>query len=99
VVEVITIGDGLSDFLGASCSDRVFHAPAVSVSMAVILRGAKKLRVYTAFEGSMKAANIGTVLVEFLADCEVLSELCLLRFFTSRKSSSWAVDSDEVFVQ
>jgi hypothetical protein len=45
----------------------------------------------------LKAADTGTLLVEFLADCEVSSELCLLHFFTSRESSSWAVDSDEVW--
>jgi hypothetical protein len=64
--------------------------------MPVVLRGAKKLRVDTAFWGSMKATDIGTVLVEFLADCEVSSELRLFRYFTSQKSSSWAVDSGEV---
>jgi hypothetical protein len=57
----------------------------VSVSMPVVLRGAKKLRVDAAFGGNMKAADIGTVLVEFLADCEVSSELRHLRFFTSLK--------------
>jgi hypothetical protein len=43
--------------------------------MPVILRGAKKFRVDAAFGGSMKAADIGTVLVEFLADSEVKSLL------------------------
>jgi hypothetical protein len=74
----------------------VFSAPEVSVSMPVVLRGAKPLRVGTAFGGILKAADIGTVLVEFLAYCEVSSELRLLRFFASRKSSSWVVHSDEV---
>jgi hypothetical protein len=74
----------------------VFSAPAVSVSTPGVLRGAKNLRVDTAFGGSLKAMDIGTVLVEFLADCEVSSELRLLHYFTSRKSSSWAVDSCEV---
>jgi hypothetical protein len=66
------------------------------VSMLLVLRGAKKSRVITALGAILKAADIGTVLVEFLADREVSSELRLLRFFTSRKSSSWAVDSDQV---
>jgi hypothetical protein len=35
VVEVITIGGDLPDFLGASCPGRVFSAPVVSVSMSL----------------------------------------------------------------
>jgi hypothetical protein len=66
VVEVITIGGGLPDFLGVSCSGSVFSAPVVSVSMSVVLRGAKKLRVDTAFGGSLTAADVGTDLVDFL---------------------------------
>jgi hypothetical protein len=49
VVEVITIGGGLPRFLGASSCGSVFSASAVSVSMPVVLRGVKKLRVNTAF--------------------------------------------------
>jgi hypothetical protein len=48
-VEVVTVGGGLPDFLGASSSDRPFSAPLVSVSMSVVLRGAKKLQVNAAF--------------------------------------------------
>jgi hypothetical protein len=91
VVEVITIGGGLTYFLGVSYSGRVLSAPAVSVSMTVVLRGAKKLRFDTAFGGSLTAADVGTHSVEFLADCDVSLELCLLHFFTSREPSSWEV--------
>jgi hypothetical protein len=42
---VITIGGSLPGFLGATCSGRVFSALAMSVSMSVVLRCAKKLRV------------------------------------------------------
>jgi hypothetical protein len=49
----------------------VFSAPVVSVSMSIVLRGAKKLRVNTAFGGSLTAADVGTDLVDFLAVCVV----------------------------
>jgi hypothetical protein len=71
-------------------------APAVSVSMSVALRGAKKLRADTDFGGILTVTNVETLLVDFLADCEVSLELCLLRFFISRKSSFWAFDYDEI---
>jgi hypothetical protein len=96
VVEVITIGDGLPDFLGASCFGSAFSASVVSVSMAVVHKGAKKLRVNTAFGGSLTTTDVRTGLVDFLAVCEVSLEMCLLHLFTSWKSSSWAVDSTEV---
>jgi hypothetical protein len=96
VVEVITIGGALPDFLGASFSDNAFSAPIVSVSMLVVLRGAKKLRVNTTFGGSLTAVDLGTGLVDFLDVCEVSLEICLLRLFISWKSSPWAVDSTEV---
>jgi hypothetical protein len=54
--------------------------------MSVLLKGPKNLRINTAFGGSLTAADVGTGLVEFLADCEVSLELCLFRFFNSRKS-------------
>jgi hypothetical protein len=38
------------------------------------------LRVDTAFGGSLTFADAGKVLVDFLADCEVSLELCILRF-------------------
>jgi hypothetical protein len=41
VVEVITIGDGLAVFLGASCSGSVFSAPLVPVYMSLVLRFAE----------------------------------------------------------
>jgi hypothetical protein len=72
VVEVIAIGGGLSGFQGVSPSATVFSAPVVSVSMSVVLRGVKKLRVNTAFGGSLTAADVGTSLFDFLAVCEVL---------------------------
>jgi hypothetical protein len=87
VVEVVIIGGGLIGFLEASCSYSVFSAPVVSVSMTVVLRGAKKFRVNTTFGGSLPAADVITDLVEFLAVCELLLELCLLHLYTSRKSS------------
>jgi hypothetical protein len=81
VVEVtsIIIGDGLPGFLGAACLGSVFSASIVSMSMSVVLRGAKTLRVNTAFGGSLTAADVGTGLVDFFAVCEVLLlEMCFL---------------------
>jgi hypothetical protein len=78
---------------------KCFSAPAVSVSMPVVLRAAEMLRIDTAFGGSLQAADIGTVLVECLVDYEVSLELRILRSFTSRKLTSWAFDSGEDFVQ
>jgi hypothetical protein len=72
VVEVITIGGALPDFLRASYSGSAFFA--VSMSMSAVLRGAKKLRVGTVFIGSLKAADFGTGIVDFLAVCGVSSE-------------------------
>jgi hypothetical protein len=94
VKEFITIGGGLPDFLGASCSGSAFFAPVVSVSMSV-LRDAKQLRVGTAFGVILITADVGTGLTDFLAVCEVSLEICLLRLFTSWKSLSCAVDSTE----
>jgi hypothetical protein len=59
VVEVITIVGGVPGFMGASSSGSVFFGPVVSVSMSVVLRGAKKLLVNTAFGGSLKAVVLG----------------------------------------
>jgi hypothetical protein len=73
-VEVIIIGGGLPDFLGASCFGSAFSAPVVSVSMSLILRGAKKLRVIAASVGSLKAADFGTDVVDSWAVYEVSSE-------------------------
>jgi hypothetical protein len=86
VVEVIIFGGGLPDFQGASCSGSAFSAPVVSVSMSLVLRGSKKLRVDTALGGSLTAVDIVTDLVDFLAVCEVSLEICLLRLFTFWKS-------------
>jgi hypothetical protein len=41
-----------------------------------------RLRVNTAFGGSLTAADVGTGLVDFLAVCEVLLEIFLLCLFT-----------------
>jgi hypothetical protein len=71
VVDVITISGSLPGFLGASCSGSVFSALAVSVSMSVVLLGAKNLQVNTAIGGSLTAADAGTGLVDFLAVNEV----------------------------
>jgi hypothetical protein len=97
-VEVITIGGSLPGFLGASCSGSAFYAPVVSVSMSVVLRGAKNLRVDIALGGSLTAPDVGTSLVDFFADCEVSLEICIFRLFTSWKSSSWAIDSTELLL-
>jgi hypothetical protein len=77
VVEVITIGGGLPDFLGASFSGTVFSVSVDSVSMSLVLRGAKKLRVDIALVGSLQAANFGTDTVDFLNVCEVSLEMTL----------------------
>jgi hypothetical protein len=71
VEEVITIRGGLPDFLGASCSGGVLSVPVVFVSISVLLRGAKKMQVTTAFGGSLTVANVETGLVDFLAVYEV----------------------------
>jgi hypothetical protein len=94
----ITIGGGLPDFLGVPYSGSVFSASSVSLSMSVVLRGAKKLQVNIAFGGSLTAVDVGTALIEFLAACEVLLDICLLRLYISWKSSSssWAADYTEV---
>jgi hypothetical protein len=81
VAEVIIIGGGLPDFLRTSYSDSACSAPVVSVSMLVVLRGAKKLRAVTAFGGSLRAAGVETGLVDFVAVCEVLLEICLLSLY------------------
>jgi hypothetical protein len=98
VVDVITIGGHLPDFLGASCSRSAFCAPVDSVSMSAVLRGAKTLRVNTTFGGGLTAADVGTGLVDFLAVYEVSLETCLLRLFISWKSSPGVVDSNEVLL-
>jgi hypothetical protein len=98
VLEVVTIGGGLPVFLGASFSGRVLSVSVGSVSMSLVLRGAKNLRVITVLVGSLSAADFGTDVINFLAVCEVSLEICLLRLFTSWKSSSWAADSNEVLV-
>jgi hypothetical protein len=74
----------------------VFSAPVVSVSMPVVLRGAKKFRVDTAFGGILKVADNGTVLVQFFDVCDVFLETCLLRLYTYSRSSSWTAHSTEV---
>jgi hypothetical protein len=48
--------------------------------MLVVLRGAKKLLVDTVFGGSLKAVDVGTVLVEILADCEGIIRVMPLAF-------------------
>jgi hypothetical protein len=53
VLEVITVGGSQPDFLGPFCSGNVFCAPLVSMSMSVVLRGAKKLRIKAALGGSL----------------------------------------------
>jgi hypothetical protein len=73
VVEIITIGGGLSDFLWAS-SGSAFSAPVVSVPKSLVLRGVKKLPVITAFLSSLTAADIWTDIFDFLAVYEVSSE-------------------------
>jgi hypothetical protein len=69
VVEVITIGGGLPDFLGASFSGRVFSVSVDSVSMSLVLRSAKKLRVGTVLVDNLPAADFGAHIVDSLAVC------------------------------
>jgi hypothetical protein len=96
-LDVITIGGGLLGVLGVSCSGTVFSVPVVSVFMSVVVRDEKRLRVITAFGGSWRPVDAGTGLVDFLAVCEVLLDICFWRLFTAWKSSSWAVNPTEVF--
>jgi hypothetical protein len=81
VVEIITIGGGLPDFLGASFSGRVLSVSVDSMSMSLVLRGAKKLRVITVLVCSLLVADFGADVMDFLAVCEVSLELCLLHLF------------------
>jgi hypothetical protein len=80
VVDVNTIGGGLPDFLGVSCSGRVFSVPVVSMSMTLVLRDAKKLQDDTAFGVCLTVVEIGTDLVDFMVVSEVSLEIRLLRF-------------------
>jgi hypothetical protein len=96
VVEVITIGDGLPDFLGTSCSGRVFSVPAVSMVMSLVLTGAKKLRVGPAFGVCLTDVDIGTDLLDYMFVSEISLEIHVMRLFTFWKSSLWTVDSNEV---
>jgi hypothetical protein len=59
----------------------VFSAPVVPVSILLVLRGAKTLRVITDLVDDLLAADFVTDIVDFLADCEVSLEICLLRLF------------------
>lgn len=56
----------------------VFSAPMVSVTMSVVLRGVKKLRVNIACGGSLIAVDAGTGVVDFLAVCKVPLGICFL---------------------
>jgi hypothetical protein len=49
------------------------------VSMSMVMRCAKKLRFNTAFGDILTAAYIEAAFVDFLAVCEVLLGICLLR--------------------
>jgi hypothetical protein len=95
VLEVIIIGGSLPDFLRTSCTSSAFSAPVVSMPVSLVLRGVKKLRVSTAFGGSLTAVD-GTSLVNLLAVYEVSLDMCLLWLLTSWKLSSWALVSTEV---
>jgi hypothetical protein len=86
VVEVITIGGGLPDLLGASCSS----------SLHVHVSTPGRCKESAAFGGSLAAVDVRTGLVNFLALCEVLLEVCLLCVFPLWKSSSWDIDFIEV---
>jgi hypothetical protein len=61
----------------------VFSVLVDSVSMSLVLRGAKSLRVMTVLLGSLLAADFGADVIDFSAVCGA----CLLRHFTSWKSS------------
>jgi hypothetical protein len=67
VAEIMTIGGGLPDFLGASCSS----------SLHVHVSSSERCEE-VAFGGSLTVAVVATVLVDFLAVCEVSIEMCLL---------------------
>jgi hypothetical protein len=56
-------------------------APVVSISMSVVLRDAMKLLVNTDFGGILTVAEVGKVLVDFLAVCEVLLVMPLASFY------------------
>jgi hypothetical protein len=77
--KVITISGGLPDFLGVYYSDSVYSALVVSVSISIVQRCAKKLRVNTALGGILRFAGIGTGLVDFLAEPEVLLLWSIIR--------------------
>jgi hypothetical protein len=68
VVEVITIGGGLPDFLGASFSGRVLSVSVDSVSMSLVLRGAKKLLVITVLLGNSNRL-VPAPLTSYLLSC------------------------------
>jgi hypothetical protein len=79
VVEIITIGGGLSDFLGAFCSGRLFSVPGVSMSMSLFLMVAKKLRVGTVFGICLTAVDIKIDLVDTVVVSKVSLKKCILR--------------------
>jgi hypothetical protein len=83
MIKVVSIDGGLPYYLGGSCSGTMPSAPVVSVSMSVVPRGEKKLRVNTALCESLTAAHVGSGLAEILAVCEVSLEICLSSFFGS----------------
>jgi hypothetical protein len=97
VVEVITIGGGLPEFLGVSFSSRVFYAPLVSVYMSVVLRCSENLRVITVLVGSRPASDFVANIIDILAVCEESLEISLLRLVSSWKSS-WTAYSNQDFV-
>jgi hypothetical protein len=75
VVVVIFIVVGLPAFMGASYTCNVLSALVVSVSMSLVRRGAKKLRVQHWFWWQLNRCRCWlTGLVDFLVVCEVLLE-------------------------
>jgi hypothetical protein len=59
----------------------VSSASVVSLSMSVVLRGAKIFRDNNDFAGSLTAEDVGNGLVEFLDVCEVLSYMPLASIY------------------
>jgi hypothetical protein len=66
-VKFITTGSGLPEFLGVSCSGSTLCVSVVSVTMSLVLRGVKKLRINNVFGGSLTSVDVGNDLVDFLS--------------------------------
>jgi hypothetical protein len=72
VVEVITTGDGLPDFLGAFCSGRVFSAPVVSHVHVISSERCEEVSSYHCFGWQLAGGGFGDSYSRLLA-CLLLS--------------------------